>query len=260
MLTIALPGEDVTSYITQQQGMNKISSLKNSKEIKIGYGLHYDKENELVISTLAGSLEKNKNNKNTTTYFIRSNKRRYIPSVSDRVIGIIEERIGGDYYKINIFGPKNSALLHSLSFDGATQRKKPMLSPGTLVYCRVISANVDVDVEVSCCVENNNMLERRDWMTDEAMYGELKGGINFRVSLGLARQLLVPRCIVLEALASEGMKFEVCIGVNGVVWVHSECYENSIIISNAIRNSEVMSDDQVLGMVKALLKNMKLCI
>ena len=242
---ISLPGDDVTTYIKQES---------NSKRAKLGHGLLYNADNESVTCTLAGSLECNKKN---NTYFIRSNKRRYTPSLSDRVIGIIEERVGGDYYKMNIFGP-HSVLLHNLSFDGATQRKKPNLGPGALVYCRVVSANRGVDAEVSCKVENTGSLERRDWMTDEAMYGELKGGLNFRVSLGLARQLLAPKCVVLQALASEGMKFEICTGVNGVVWVHSEGYENSILISNAIKNSEVMDEDQILGMVKALVKNVKI--
>ena len=152
----------------------------------------------------------------------------------------------------------HSALLHNLSFDGASQRKKPVLSPGTLVYCRVVSANKDVDVEVSCKVENTGTLERRDWITDKDVYGELKGGLNFRVSLGLARQLLSTKSVVLQALASEGIKFEICIGVNGVVWVHSECYENSILISNAIKSSEVMNEEQVIGMIKTLVKNVKI--
>ncbi|KAL7517885.1 hypothetical protein ACHAWX_002759, partial [Stephanocyclus meneghinianus] len=91
------------------------------------------------------------------TWFIASNPRRYhlsnSPSnasyvlaatgtsklkskntwgVGDRVIGIIEDqKASADYYRVNIFG-SHSALLHVLSFEGATKRNRPQLDPGGL--------------------------------------------------------------------------------------------------------------------------------
>jgi len=236
-LLITLPGDDVTSII------------QSGNKGKIGKGLHC--VNDKIICTVAGSLEYIKD---SNTYLVKSNEGRYIPCVNDRVIGIVEERVG-EYYKLNIWGP-HSALLHSLAFDGATKRKKPIYCVGTLVYCRVIHAKNDMDPEVSCEMESSSILERRDWMTDDAMYGELKGGYNFRVRINLSRQLLLPNCTVLHALASEGVKFEVCIGVNGVVWVDSENASTSVLISNSILNSQVLTKEQVYATVKSLLKTL----
>ena len=53
------------------------------------------------------------------------------------------------------------------------------------------------------------------------------------------------------------MKFEICIGVNGYVWVHSERPEYTILILNAIQNSEVMTETQVRTMVKTLVKTVR---
>lgn len=46
-------------------------------------------------------------------------------------------------------------------------------------------------------------------------------------------------------------------GVNGVVWVHSPRPEYTVLILNAVRNSEVMTVEQVRGMVKSLVKTVK---
>lgn len=95
----------------------------------------------------------------TNTWFIASNPKRYhlsnspsntsyvlastgsskrLPNkssygVGDRVLGIIEDqKASADYYKVNIFA-SHSALLHVLSFEGATKRNRPQLEPGCLI-------------------------------------------------------------------------------------------------------------------------------
>ena len=98
---------------------------------------------------------------------------------------------------------------------------------------------------------------RKDWMTNEGTYGPLVGGTSFRVPLGLSRELLLPRNAVLDALDKSGMPFEIAIGTNGVVWVNSPEPSITIMIVNAIRNSEVMAEDLVRGMVKVMVKNVK---
>ncbi|KAL3802347.1 hypothetical protein HJC23_007172 [Cyclotella cryptica] len=236
------------------------------------------------------------------TWFIASNPRRYhlsnSPSnasyvlaatgtsklkskntwgVGDRVIGIIEDqKASADYYRVNIFG-SHSALLHVLSFEGATKRNRPQLDPGCLIYCRVVKsfAGGRMDPEVSCKVgggagssgitafnegdveEDDGGASRKDWLTNEGTYGPLQGGTSFRVSLGLARELLNPKNVVLSALDQSGIPFEIAIGVNGMVWVNSPESEYTITVLNAIQNSEVMSAEQVRGMVKMMAKNVK---
>ena len=195
--------------------------------------------------------------------------------VGDRVIGIIEEKASADYYRVNIFG-SHSALLHVLSFEGATKRNRPQLDPGSLIYCRIVQGfgGGRMDPEVSCKVGGSssgkstyNEVEddigddggaaSKDWMTNESTYGSLTGGTSFRISLGLARELLLPNNAVLAALDKSGIPFEIAIGVNGMVWVNSPEPEITIMLLNALKNSEVMNEEQVRGMVKVMVRQVK---
>jgi len=105
--------------------------------------------------------------------------------------------------------------------------------------------------------EDDGGAARKDWMTNEGTYGPLAGGTSFRISLGLARELLLPNNAVLAALDKSGIPFEIAIGVNGMVWVNSPEAEITIMILNALKNSEVMTEEQVRGMVKVMVKNVK---
>ncbi|KAL9183922.1 hypothetical protein ACHAXT_004778 [Thalassiosira profunda] len=195
--------------------------------------------------------------------------------VGDRVIGIIEDqKASADYYRVNIFG-SHSALLHVLSFEGATKRNRPQLDPGCLIYCRIVKGfgGGRMDPEVSCKVgggsganagvstynedDDDGGAARKDWMTNEGTYGPLTGGTSFRISLGLARELLLPNNAALAALDKSGIPFEIAIGVNGMVWVNSPAPEITIMLLNALKNSEVMTEEQVRGMVKAMVKTVK---
>ena len=237
----------------------------------------------------------------TNTWFVASNPKRYhlsnSPSntsyplaatgskklqnkssygIGDRILGIIEDqKASADYYRVNIFS-SHSALLHVLSFEGATKRNRPQLEPGCLIYCRIIkSFGGRMDMEVSCkvggsgsagvSVFNNDEEEegddggasRKDWLTNEGTYGPLTGGMSFKISLGLARELLNPKNAVLSALDKSKLPFEIAVGVNGMVWINSPCAEYTIVVMNAIQNSEVMSAEQVRGMVKRMVQNVK---
>jgi exosome complex RNA-binding protein Rrp4 len=276
---------------------------------KIGTGLSVIRRNDdtyVVRATVAGRLVCRPSSR---TWYVASNPRRYHPThsplsstslaritsssssggiasncgVGDRVIGIVEDqRASSDYYRINIYG-SHPALLHVLSFEGATKRNRPQLDPGALVYCRVVRGfgGGRMDPEVSCKVggggggdtgksahncdnvdehgddDDDGGAARKDWMTNEGTYGPLVGGTSFRVPLGLSRELLLPRNAVLDALDKSGMPFEIAIGTNGVVWVNSPEPSITIMIVNAIRNSEVMAEDLVRGMVKVMVKNVK---
>mmetsp|Transcript_15384 Transcript_15384/g.32553 ORF Transcript_15384/g.32553 Transcript_15384/m.32553 type:complete len:369 (+) Transcript_15384:67-1173(+) len=205
--------------------------------------------------------------------------------VGDRILGIIaDQKASADYYRVHIFG-SHSALLHVLSFEGATKRNRPQLEPGCLIYCRVVKgfAGGRMDPEVSCKVgggvggsnssgggKNKNVKynhdeindddggsARKDWMTNEGTYGPLTGGTSFRISLGLARELLLPNNALLSALDKSGIPFEIAVGVNGMAWVNSPAPEITIMILNAVKNSEVMDEERVRGMVKVMVKNVK---
>ena len=241
VLTIVLPGDDVTNKINQ-----------NGKRVpKLGTGLRF--HNDKVLVTCAGRLEQRSN-----TYFIKQNIQRYRPHVEDRVIAIVEDRVasdgsGGDIYRVNISGT-HPALLSNLSFEGATKRNKPSLSTGMLLYARVKSTPPSMDPTLSCQLgPHDGGIPRKDWMTNEGTYGELKGGTCKRIPLGLARELLDPRNLVLQEL-SKSLAFEVCVGVNGWLWVHSTRPEYTILIQNAVMNSQVLTEPQIRGMVKSLVE------
>ena len=257
-LTVVLPGDDLTHIIlpsSDDDGSKAKSKIKGGPP-KLGPGLQYSAQSKCITATLAGRLY---HRPSTRTYAVLANTRRYVPRVGERILGIVEES-AGEYYRLNIFGP-HPALLHNLSFEGATKRNRPILQPGSLMYCRVITANGDMDPEVSCKVGGDGAADggarRRDWMTDEGTYGELKGGTATRISLGLARELLKPANVVLDALGRAGLAFELCVGTNGMVWVHSEAPEYTVLIGTAIKNSEIMTEEQIRGMVKQLVATVK---
>jgi len=287
--TVVLPGDDVTSHVTEIQ--SRPSSLRKKKPIKLGRGLKVvetptreggeggkeksNNEKNIVLPnikcTLAGRLQYNPS---SHTIYILTNTKRYVPQIHDRIICIIEDRMG-DYYRVTIPGCTigSNVILNSTSFEGATKRNRPYLGNGDLVYARVVTCfDFSSEIEISCTVNrgrddvqkgtssslnDDGGASRKDWMTDEGTYGQLKRGTCIQVSTGLAQELLHPNNVVLQSLGTSGIRFEICIGVNGYVWVQSERPEYTILILNAIQNSEVMTETQVRAMVKALVKTVR---
>ena len=252
-LVVVIPGDDVTDKI--QQAINPDQS-KAKKVPKLGTGLRYN-HNDRILVSCAGILEQRPNN---NTWYIKQNVKRYRPHMEDRIIGVVEDRVasdgsGGDVYRVNIGGP-TPALLSNLSFEGATKRNKPNFQPGTLLYARVSAMPQSMDPSLSCQLGPHDAgIPRKDWMTNEGTYGELKGGTCTKISLGLARELLDPRNIVLNEISRVGkIPFEVAVGVNGWLWMHSPKPEYTILIQNAVLNSQVLTESQVRGMVKSLVE------
>eukprot|EP00978_Attheya_sp_CCMP212_P015214 scaffold39179_cov50-Attheya_sp.AAC.4 len=294
-----LPGDDLTPYIlptaeTTDDNNNAERSNKKRRLMmppKLGFGLHLvehkqsadtnseEKKSRMEIRvTHAGQLVNplTKNNSKNNTWFVRHSTQRYShPMVGDLVVGVVEEKVSADYYRVNIGAP-HGALLHHLEFDGATKRNKPQLSTGDLLYARVLQVSPFMDPLLTCKANNmaaNNgdsatsVMVAKDWMTQECLFGELKTkqkcvSTQIKVSLGLARELMRPDNAVLMELGKSSsaydlIAFEVCIGVNGWIWVHSTSTTNLILITNAIRNSQVMNDAQVRGMVRDLLSSVQ---
>jgi exosome complex component RRP40 len=261
-LIIVLPGDDVTEKIKHNTTTAATAIHQNNKKAttrtpKLGIGLRYEEGTDRVFATIAGRLV-HKRSSGSNTYYVQQNISRYRPVQEDRVIGIIEERVasdgtGGDIYRVNIGGP-HPGQLSNLSFEGATKRNKPNLTTGTLLYCRIQSTPPSMDPILSCQVgPHDGGIPRKDWMTNEGTYGELRGGTCRRIPLGLARELLYPDNLVLTEL-SKSIAYEIGVGVNGMLWVHSPRPEYTIMILNAIMNSQVLTTSQVRGMVKALVE------
>lgn len=173
--------------------------------------------------------------------------RRYLASPEDMVVGTVTER-HGEHYTVDVGGSRRASL-PALAFEGATKRNKPTLAVGALVYARVAVANRDMDPELSCVAPSTK--SRKDWVTGETVFGELRGGYAFRCSLALARALLDERCYVLRCLGRQ-LPFELAIGANGRVWVDSQSPRHTVVIVNCILNSEGMSRARVKVMVQKL--------
>jgi exosome complex component RRP40 len=98
------------------------------------------------------------------------------PQVDDLVIGTVINK-QGETFTLDLRAPF-PASLSALAFEGATRRNRPNLNIGDAVYARVISANRDLDPEVSCV----------DATGRAAGFGQLKEGLLSQCSTGLARR------------------------------------------------------------------------
>ncbi|OQS07022.1 exosome complex exonuclease RRP40 [Thraustotheca clavata] len=230
-----LPGDDVTTSIAN-----------TNQKLRLGAGLVAS--GTQVLATNAGVLRYRPPNR----YWIDFNHKRYIPSMDDGVVGVIVDR-NAEFYRLDI-GASTYATLGMLAFDGASKRNRPNLQPGSLVYCRVASANQNLEPSLTC--EAPSHMTKKDWMTGLALYGELNGGYVLKTSIGLAKSLLKDECVVLSALG-RAIPFEIAVGFNGIIWVNSGTCQDTILITNAILNSEGLPEAQVEAMVDKLISEYK---
>ncbi|SAM03289.1 hypothetical protein [Absidia glauca] len=225
-LKVVIPGDVIP--IDQNEDHDE------SSPIILGPGLRQD--GDQIVANKAGILRNNGNR-----WWIESNQKRYIAATGESVLGTVLARLG-EYYRVDI-GAARPAILPHLAFEGATKRNKPNLTPKALVYCRVSMANPDMEPELECV---NPTTSRADG------FGELKGGFVFKCSLGLCRRLLNPTTPILTLLG-EHIPFELAVGMNGRVWVNTNSCRETILISNAIQNSEYLSEKECESMVQSLL-------
>lgn len=93
--------------------------------------------------------------------------------------------------------------------------------------------------------------------------GELKGGMVFDVSLGMARRLLLAKqreeggVAVLEEIA-EKVAFEVAVGRNGKVWVKSGSVKATLLVGMALQETDekVLGVEEQVKLVRKLLKQL----
>mmetsp|Transcript_12360 Transcript_12360/g.15256 ORF Transcript_12360/g.15256 Transcript_12360/m.15256 type:complete len:327 (+) Transcript_12360:229-1209(+) len=283
--------QNIVSSSTSSNTATATTTTKKSKTVKLGMGLSYrltqtgtdTNDNQHIYATIAGRLQHFHHIKSSTlTFYVLHNHKRYKPLKNDFVIAIVEERMGM-YYRMTIPNSiynSNQTLLHITSFDGATKKNRPVLNKGDLVYGRIVVCNDYMsEIEISCMVTNTNDSSNtrssgsggvdvmggastKDWMTNENTFGQLKNGTCISISIGLAQELLHPNNVVLDELASSSssgsnIPFEVCIGMNGYLYVHSSRPEYTIMICNAILNSQVMTEGQVRSMVQSLIQTVQ---
>jgi len=216
-----------------------VISLKPNVKVRVGPGLMQDKD--YVVSSKYGLLRQSGQNR----LWVDNSQKRYMPVVEDLVVGVIIEK-HVENYRVDIGGTQY-ARLPSLSFEGASKRNRPNIPVGGLVYARVVVSNKDMETELSC----TSIHFKKDWVTGESFFGELSGGYCFKCSLSLARTLLDENCLVLKSLGRH-IPFELAIGANGIIWINSGSPLHTVLITNAILNSERMSDRLIQDMVAKL--------
>jgi exosome complex component RRP40 len=158
---------------------------------------------------------------------------QYLPYPGDLVIATVN---GSAAESFNCLLTPNTppATLPHLAFEGATKKTRPQLLPNSLVYCRVVSAAKDLSPELTCV---DPATGKGDGL------GLLKGGMVYKVSLGMARRLLAPKgdMVLLESLGGK-VGFEVTVGRNGLVHVDGGSVKATLAIGQAIQ----LVDEQAL--------------
>ncbi|KAL8701378.1 MAG: hypothetical protein Q9201_004947 [Fulgogasparrea decipioides] len=240
ILGLVMPGETLTEDILPVPS-------NPSVPLKLGPGLRHISPS-IVTTTGAGPLwvDKKKN-----AIWVENNGRRYIPQPNDLVIATIHHS-STDWYHCSITPYTAFAQLPQLAFEGATKKTRPQLSPGSLIYARVLSASKQLEPEIACYNPSTGKSEGM---------GELKGGMIFDVSLAMARRLLLNKqreegkLVVLEEIA-EQVAFEVAVGRNGKVWVKANGVKETILVGNALQDTdrEALSLDEQRKLVKKLLR------
>ncbi|KAL7676388.1 hypothetical protein ACOME3_002642 [Neoechinorhynchus agilis] len=142
----------------------------------------------------------------------------YTPVPRDYVVGVIANR-SSEVYKVSI-NACEYALLPRLSFERATHRNKPELSPGDLVFCRVRKSAESGPAELTC-VERDG--------TANGMGPLHEHGILIRMSPMSALSLIKQDARSLFLLAKE-IKYEIIVGFNGYIYVSAEDEETIIAI------------------------------
>ncbi|KAJ4511289.1 exosome non-catalytic core subunit rrp40 [Exophiala dermatitidis] len=180
---IVLPGEHIPATL-----------IPTSQKRKIGHGLLPDPESDSFIATIGGLLQVDWRKKSAQ---ISTPNARYIPK------------------------PGDLAILPQLAFEGATKKTRPQLKANDLVYAKVVSAQKNMDIELSCVNPSTGKSEPDG-------LGPLSGGMVFDVSPGLAERLLKKQNVLaMDELGSRLQGgFEIAVGKNGKVWV--DCPEAGV--------------------------------
>ncbi|KAI1616972.1 exosome complex exonuclease RRP40 [Exophiala viscosa] len=205
-MQLLLPGDHITT-----------NQVPTSQKRKIGRGLRQDPATNDFTATIGGLLEVDYRKK---TAQIATPDARYIPKAGDLVIAQFKAS-STDFFHLYINSHSPQAILPQLAFEGATKKTRPQLKANDLVYAKVVSAQKNMDIELSCMNPSTGKSEPDG-------LGPLTGGMVFDVSPGLADRLLKKQGV--SALDDLGSRlpggFEVAVGRNGKVWV--DCPEAGV--------------------------------
>ncbi|KAM6306182.1 exosome complex component RRP40 [Aegotheles albertisi] len=165
-------------------------------------------------------------------YWVDSQQKRYVPVKGDHVLGIVTAK-AGDVFKLDVGGSEQASLSY-LAFEGATKRNRPNVQVGDLIYGQFLVANKDMEPEMVC-------IDSSGRSSGMGIIGQ--DGFLFKVSLGLIRKLLAPKCEIIQEL-SQLYPFELVLGMNGRIWVKAKTVQQTLIIVNILEACEYMTAEQ----------------
>uniref|UniRef100_A0A674HP70 Exosome complex component RRP40 n=1 Tax=Taeniopygia guttata TaxID=59729 RepID=A0A674HP70_TAEGU len=157
---------------------------------------------------------------------------QYVPVKGDHVIGIVTVK-AGDVFRLDVGGSEPASLSY-LAFEGATKRNRPNVQVGDLIYGQFVVANKDMEPEMVC-------IDSSGKSSGMGIIGQ--DGFLFKVSLGLIRKLLAPKCEIIQEL-SQLYPFELVLGMNGRIWVKAKTVQQTLIIVNILEACEYMTAQQ----------------
>lgn len=211
---VCLPGEPVLLAVD-----GAVLSL-GSGITRRGQGTHDGLTGEIFVSAFCGTMVREKSaapGAPVKYSVVPSTQKRYIPRKGDPVVGTIL-RANAHNYHVSI-GAAHPATLEVTAFDGATKMSRPRLRAGDVFYGHVLQCDPGLDVDVSCCAFGT--LVAKDWTTGEGLFGPLQRGTVITVPIGYARELFENKVSVL-ALIGQRVAYEVCIGLNGKIWLRAQ--------------------------------------
>jgi exosome complex component RRP40 len=200
MAEILLPGDAIEP-----------NSLLASQKHRLGPGIRKRAgDHEGYTSAVAGLLQIDQRKRNAA---VSTPHARYVPRVGDLVVAQVN-RSSQDFFHLHITSHSLPACLPQLAFEGATKKTRPMLKPNDLVYAKVLFAQKNMEVELSC-VNPSTGKAQPDGL------GPLTGGMLFEISTGFADRLMTKQgVVVLDELGAKlPGGFEVAVGRNGKIWV-----------------------------------------
>ena len=193
------------------------NQVPTSQKRKIGHGLQQEPDSDNFTATIGGLLDVDYRKK---TAQIATPNARYIAKAGDLVIAQVRMPAAEFFHLyVNSYSPQ--AILPQLAFEGATKKTRPQLRSNDLIYAKIVSAQKNLEIELSCVNPSTGKAEPDG-------LGPLTGGMVFDVSPGLADRLLKKQGVVaLDELGSRLQGgFEIAVGKNGKVWV--DCPEAGV--------------------------------
>lgn len=117
------------------------------------------------------------------------------------------------------------------------------LQIGQLVYAKVAVAHKHLEPELTCVNATTNKADG---------FGELKNGMMIRCFSSTARALLQRKHPILEFLGDQ-FAYELAVGMNGRVWVHSRRAADTVVVANAIVQTERIAAGNVAEMKRVVM-------